>query len=99
MPARRSLMYLASTMTAPREDSGSSTFRHTTYAFTDGSAIPGECSCEGENRSPPLAWTGVPVSSRRFAIIDDDPDAPRGTLLHWLFWYLPGEACVLSPGV
>lgn len=86
-------------MTAPREDSGSSTLRLTSKAFTDGSVIPPEFSCDGDNRSPPLGWTGVPVSTRSFALIADDPDAPRGTWVHWLVWNLPADACELSPGV
>jgi Raf kinase inhibitor-like YbhB/YbcL family protein len=86
-------------MTAPREDSGSSALRLTSQAFTEGVAIPAEFSCDGENRSPPLAWTGVPVSTRSFALIADDPDAPRGTWVHWLIWNLPADACELKTGV
>jgi len=86
-------------MTAPREHSGSSTLRLTTPAFPEGSTIPGEFTCEGENRSPPLVWTGTPVSTRSFALIADDPDAPRGTWVHWLIWNLPADACELAPGV
>jgi Raf kinase inhibitor-like YbhB/YbcL family protein len=86
-------------MTAPREDSGSATFRLTSQAFTDGAEIPSQFSCEGENRSPPLGWTGVPVATRSFVLIADDPDAPRGAWVHWLLWNLPADACELSAGL
>jgi Raf kinase inhibitor-like YbhB/YbcL family protein len=86
-------------MTAPREDSSSRTLRLTSTAFTDGAAIPAEFTCDGANRSPALAWTGVPVSTRSFALIADDPDAPRGTWVHWLIWNLPADACELATGV
>jgi Raf kinase inhibitor-like YbhB/YbcL family protein len=86
-------------MTAPREDSGSPTLRLTSPAFTEGGPIPPEFSCEGENRSPPLAWSGVPVASRSFALVVDDPDAPRGTWVHWLLWNLPADAVELAAGV
>lgn len=86
-------------MTAPREDSGSGTFRLTSSAFREGAPIPAVYSCDGKNQSPPLAWTGVPVSTRSFALIVDDPDAPRGTWVHWLLWNLPADACELGPGV
>ena len=29
----------------------------------------------------------------------EDPDAPRGTWLHWLIWNLPADAIELKPGV
>lgn len=70
----------------------SSDFRH-------GDVIPAPLTCEGEDRSPALAWTGVPVETRSFALIADDPDAPRGTWVHWLLYNLPAEACELEPGV
>ena len=80
-------------MTAPRADSGSGTFRLTSSALTDGAPIAQVFTCEGKNQSLPLAWTGVPVSTRSFALIADDPDAPRETWVHWLIWNLPADAC------
>jgi Raf kinase inhibitor-like YbhB/YbcL family protein len=41
----------------------------------------------------------VPVATRSFAIIVDDPDAPRGTWVHWLLWNLPADTAELGPGV
>jgi hypothetical protein len=86
-------------MTAPREDSGSGTLRLSSSALADGAPIQQVFTCEGNDQSPPLAWTGVPVSTRSFALIVDDPDAPRGTWVHWLIWNLPADACELEPGV
>jgi Raf kinase inhibitor-like YbhB/YbcL family protein len=99
MSTRQMPVYLADTMTAPREDSGNGTFRLSSSALTDGAPIPQIFTCEGKNQSLPLAWTGVPVSTRSFALIADDPDAPRGTWVHWLIWNLPADACELGTGV
>jgi len=58
----------------------------TSGAFAEGDTIPRRHTCEGEDVSPPLAWTGVPEGTRSLALIVDDPDAPVGTFTHWLAW-------------
>jgi Raf kinase inhibitor-like YbhB/YbcL family protein len=55
-------------------------------------ADSGSHSCEGEDLSPPLSWSGVPEGTRSLALIVDDPDAPVGTLTHWLAWGLDPAA-------
>ena len=55
-------------------------------AFATGQPIPRRHSCEGEDLSPPLAWSGVPADAVSLALIVDDPDAPVGTFTHWLAW-------------
>ena len=69
-------------------------------AFHDGGVIPRECTCDGEDVPPPLAWSGVPEGTRSFALVVDDPDAPGGTFTHWLLHDIPGSAAALpaSPG-
>ena len=52
----------------------------TSTVFTEGSMVPQEYTCDGEDISPPLAWSGVPDSTKSLALICDDPDAPMGTL-------------------
>jgi Raf kinase inhibitor-like YbhB/YbcL family protein len=63
-------------------------FTLTTSAFDDGQEIPSRHSCEGDDLSPPLSWSGVPQGTRSLALIVDDPDAPGGTFTHWLAWRL-----------
>jgi Raf kinase inhibitor-like YbhB/YbcL family protein len=74
-------------------------FRLASTSFAHGESIPVRHTCDGEDRSPPLAWTDVPVETRAFALVCDDPDAPRGTWVHWLLYQLPAEAAELGPGV
>ncbi len=50
--------------------------RLSSTAFHDGDAIPVRFSCEGDNLSPPLAWTLPPTGTETLAIILDDQDAP-----------------------
>ena len=63
-------------------------FQLTIDSFAEGALIPRRHTCEGENVSPALAWSGAPKGTRSFALIMDDPDAPAGTWNHWLLWDL-----------
>ncbi|MEU1403715.1 YbhB/YbcL family Raf kinase inhibitor-like protein [Streptomyces sp. NPDC005728] len=58
----------------------------TSPAYADAGTIPRRYTCEGENVSPPLAFTGVPERTASLALLLQDPDAPRGTFIHWLAW-------------
>jgi len=61
----------------------------TSSAFQDGGRIPQKYTCDGENTSPPLSWTGAPEGTKTFALIVDDPDAPGGTFTHWVIFNIP----------
>lgn len=67
-------------------------------AFEDGQPIPEQYTCEGDDRSPPLAWTEPPDGTRSLALVVDDPDAPRGTFTHWLGWGIAPGAGGLGEG-
>jgi Raf kinase inhibitor-like YbhB/YbcL family protein len=71
----------------------------TSSAFTEGAMIPVKYTCDGQNISPPLAWTDVPGGTRALALIYDDPDAPAGLWVHWVVFNLPRDATGLPEGV
>ncbi len=73
-------------------------------AFPDGGSIPALYTCEGNDVSPPLAWSGVPPGTKSLALIVDDPDAPdpaqpRMTWVHWVLYDLPPTASALPEAV
>jgi len=68
-------------------------------AFKEGEAIPKKFSCDGDNVSPPLEWSGIPAGTKSIALIADDPDAPRGTWVHWVLFNLPADTKGLSENV
>ena len=68
----------------------------TSSAFDEGGSIPGRYTCDGEDVSPPLAWTGAPEGTAAFALIVDDPDA-RGWI-HWIVADLPGGTESVAEG-
>ena len=83
------------------------TLRIESTRFADGGEIPPLNTCEGEDTSPPLAWSGVPEGTRSLALIVDDPDAPdpkapKMTWVHWLLYDMPpatsGLAEAVAPG-
>ncbi|HEX5159068.1 MAG TPA: YbhB/YbcL family Raf kinase inhibitor-like protein [Ktedonobacterales bacterium] len=64
----------------------------TSNAIRANEAIPTRFGCDGERISPPLRWSGAPPATAAFALIADDPDAPRGTFTHWVLYNIPGAS-------
>ncbi len=75
------------------------TIQLTSSAFTEGAPIPLKYTCDGEDRSPPLRWSGVPPGTKSIALICDDPDAPVGTWVHWVLYNIPAATLELPEGV
>ncbi len=68
-------------------------------AFKDGGNIPAVYTCDGRNISPALTWSGMPAGTKSIALIMDDPDAPRGTFVHWVLFNIPPDAQGLPEAV
>ena len=71
----------------------------TSKAFKAKAGIPKRHSCEGEDLSPALSWTGLPAKTQSLALIMDDPDAPPGTWVHWVLYDLPSDLGGLDEGI
>jgi hypothetical protein len=72
------------------------TVRVTSSAFGEGGALPEEYTCWGAGRVPPLEWSGVPDGTTSLAVVVHDPDAPRGTFVHWVLYDVPGTLTALT---
>jgi hypothetical protein len=74
-------------------------------AFKPGSPIPTQFTGEGDDLSPPLAWSEAPAGVQSWAIICDDPDAPSPKKpaaepwVHWVIYNIPSDARLLDAGV
>jgi len=60
----------------------------TSPAFAHNGAMPVRLTCDGQDLSPELRWSGLPADAKSLALIVDDPDAPdpaapRMTWVHW----------------
>jgi Raf kinase inhibitor-like YbhB/YbcL family protein len=72
--------------------------RLSSAAFRDGSAIPAQYTCDGDDISPPLDWSNPPKSALSFVVLCDDPDAPAGTWHHWAAYDIPAQQTSLAEG-
>jgi Raf kinase inhibitor-like YbhB/YbcL family protein len=75
----------------------------TSSAFDSGGPIPPIYTCDGNDMSPPLAWSGVPAGAMSLALIVDDPDAPdpaapQRTWVHWVLYNIAPDAGGLEQG-
>ena len=62
----------------------------TSPEFTEGGAIPRRYSCDADNVSPPLSWSGAPAGAITLALVMDDPDA--GGFVHWVVYNIDASA-------
>lgn len=80
------------------EPGAPTTITVTSPAFGEGEAIPRDYTCRGAGRVPALAWRGVPGDAAAVAVVVSDPDAPKGTFVHWVVHGLAGRDGGLSGG-
>ena len=76
----------------------------TSPSFANGAEMPTKYTCEGDDVSPPLSWSGVPANAKSFVLIVDDPDAPdptapKMTWVHWVVYDLPASTSGLPEAV
>ncbi|HOD35003.1 MAG TPA: YbhB/YbcL family Raf kinase inhibitor-like protein [Syntrophales bacterium] len=71
----------------------------TSGAFDNGAMIPAKYTCDGDDVSPPLAWSPGPGETKSYALICDDPDAPGGTWVHWVVYNVPAGITELPEDV
>jgi len=73
-------------------------------AFAPNGAIPIKHTCEDNDVSPALEWSGVPERAKSLALIVDDPDAPdpkapKMVYVHWVLYDMPPSSGGLPEGV
>ena len=73
-------------------------------AFSHQSGIPDRYTCDGDEVSPALRWSGVPSGTESLALIVDDPDAPdpaapQRTWVHWVLYDVPPATDGLAENV
>lgn len=57
--------------------------------FRDGTPIPPQYTCRGQNVNPPINIFNAPKGTQSLTLIMHDPDAVSGDFLHWLLWDIP----------
>lgn len=79
-------------------------FQLSSPSFDNESEIPVRHTCEGDDLSPALEWSGAPADTVTFALIIEDPDAPdpdapKRTFTHWVLYDIPGSTGGLPENV
>ncbi len=72
--------------------------------FAQMGEIPAKFTCEGEDVSPALKWSGVPAGVKSLALVIDDPDAPdprapRTIWVHLVLYNVPPATTGLGEGL
>ena len=67
--------------------------------FVEGGRIPLRFSCENENVPPPLAFRGIPESTKELALIIEDLDSEQPPFFHWALFRIPPTVTEIQPGV
>ncbi|GIU84532.1 MAG: hypothetical protein KatS3mg008_1307 [Acidimicrobiales bacterium] len=71
----------------------------TSPAFSHGGPIPDKHTCNGEDVSPELNWSGVPEGTAELVLICHDPDAPlTDGFTHWVVYGIPPDATGIPEG-
>ncbi|HEX6636639.1 MAG TPA: YbhB/YbcL family Raf kinase inhibitor-like protein [Steroidobacteraceae bacterium] len=69
-----------------------------TPAFAPKQRIPDQFTRQGGNISPRVEWSGAPADTRSFALVVEDPDAPKGTFRHWAAYDIAPDMAWLGEG-
>ncbi len=88
----------------PREGGSSMGFELKSPSIPAMGEIPRRHTCEGEDVSPELRWSGVPEGAKSLVLIVDDPDAPDPDApttiwVHWVLYNVPATAAGLPEAV
>lgn len=71
----------------------------TSPAFQNEGMIPPKYTADGSDVSPPLKFGNVPEGAKSLALINDDPDAPVGTWIHWVMWNIKSDTTELAENI
>lgn len=71
----------------------------TSTAFEPEGSIPSRHAGDGDNASPPLAWSAVPQGARQLALVCHDPDAPLvHGFTHWVAYGISPSSTGIPEG-
>lgn len=76
----------------------------TSPVFDNGGSIPAVYTCDGDDISPELNWSGIPAEAKSLVLIVDDPDAPdpaapKMTWVHWVLYNISAASAGLGKAI
>ena len=67
-------------------------------SFKNQERIPERHSRDGGNVSPTIEWRDAPAGTKSYALMVEDPDAPKRTFHHWAVYNIPPDVHRLAEG-
>lgn len=64
--------------------------------FNNNEFIDKRYTFDGDNINPEIKIIDAPVGTEFFALIVDDPDAPRGDFVHWVMYNIPKDVNIIK---
>lgn len=65
-------------------------------AFTNGGTLPGIYTQNGQNISPPLAWSHGPAGTKSYVVLTEDSGVSRPQpVFHWVLYNVPADTTQL----
>jgi len=61
----------------------------TSPEFKNSEYIPAKFTCQGQDINPELIISDISKEVESLVLIVDDPDAPKGTWVHWVVYNIP----------
>ncbi len=72
----------------------------TSTSIKEGVTIADTYSQNGANKSPQLAWTAGPATTKAYVVIAQDTTTTNATpVQHWIIWNIPADVKALPEGV
>ncbi|WP_341327963.1 YbhB/YbcL family Raf kinase inhibitor-like protein [Methylotuvimicrobium sp. KM2] len=109
IPASLRLLFLSSLLAASisglaAEGSQTMSLKLQSPDFNENGPIAKTFTCDGDDISPALTWSGIPSNTKTLVLIIDDPDAPdpkapKMTWVHWVLYNIPASAPGLAKAV
>ena len=67
--------------------------------LSHGGYIPDRYTCDAQDVSPAITWSGVPANCKSLVLICDDSDASFKIWVHWLIYNIPVSLTGFKEGV
>lgn len=68
-------------------------------AFVNNDYLSLKYTCDGDNVSPSIEWSKGPETTKSYALVCDDPDAPSKVWVHWVMFNIPPTITKLDENI
>jgi len=102
LPIARAVASPSSSVQPGQSPVAAAPFALQSSAFIDGGQLPADFTCDGAGQSPPLSWSGAPLTTAAYALVAQDMDhlgSGGQPFTFWLLYNMPSSLTQLAAGV